>query len=126
MLTYVNTAVNAGLCLILTIAFFAVRNHPNDVCGIRFPCTLEHPWIWKRVHMAAGIAGVICCLLNLYAFLFLASTDFLILSYIGIFGPIAAGCIAAAILRSRQDRQDAQWEEQQRRDAEREESSPRF
>ena len=122
MFAYINT----GICFIITLLFFAVRNHPNGVCGIRFPCTLEHSSIWKKVHTAAGVAGLPCCLLDLYAFLYLTSDTFLVLSWIGMFAPIGAGCITAAILRNKQVRQEEQWEDEQRKAAEREESSPGF
>lgn len=117
---------NTGLCFINTIVFFAVRNHPNSVCGFRVPCTLEHPLIWKKVHITAGVAGLPCCLFDLYAFFYLSSDIFLILSWIGVIAPIGAGCIAAAILRNVQVKQEEQEEETQRKAAEREESSPRF
>lgn len=122
MFAYINT----GLCLFITIAFFAVRNHPNGICGIRIPCTLEHPSVWKKTHIAACAAGLPCLLLDLFALLYLTLELALILSWIGITVPIGAGCITAAILQSRQDKQEAQLEEQQRRAAEREESSPKL
>lgn len=122
MFAYINT----GLCYFITIAFFVVRNHPNGVCGFRVPCTLEHPAIWKKTHIAACVAGLPCCLLDLFALLYLPIDRALILSWVGIFAPIGVGCITAAILQSRQDKQQEQREEQQRKAAEREESSPKF
>lgn len=123
---YTYSYLNMGLCFLFTIVYFAVRNHPNGVCGIRFSCTLEHPAIWKKVHTAAGVAGLPCCLLDLYAFLSLSGDVFLILSGISIIVPISVGCIAAAILRNKQDKQEELQEDAQRKAAEREESSPRF
>lgn len=122
MFAYINT----GLCFLFTILFFSVRNHPNGICGIRVSCTLENPMIWKKVHITAGVAGLPCCLLDLYALLSLPGDDYLILSWIGVITPIVAGCIAAAILRSIQDKQQEQEEETQRKAAEREENIPRF
>lgn len=118
--------INMGICFILTIAFLAVRNHPNAVCGFRVTCTLKHPSIWRKVHIAAGVAGLPCCLLDLYALFSLPNDAFLILSWVGIVVPISTGCIATAILRNRQERQEEQLEEQQRKAAEQEDSSPRY
>lgn len=118
--------LNTGLCFIITIICFAVRNHPNGLCGFRVPCTLEHPHIWKKVHIFTSVAGLPCCLLDLYALLYLSSDVFLMLSWIGIIVPIGVGCTTAAILRNRQDKLEEQQEEQQRKTAEREETSPRF
>lgn len=122
MFAYLNTA----LCFLFTIIFFAIRNHPNGLCGIRVRCTMENTQIWKKVHTIASVAGIPCCLLDLYALLFLTSDSFLILSWIGVIAPIGAGCITAAILRNIQDKQEEQEEERQRKAAEQEESSPKF
>lgn len=120
MFAYINT----GLCFLFTILFFLVRNRPNGVCGIRVTYTLEHPDIWKKTHLAAFIAAIPCCLLDGYALWQLSYDTLLILSWIGLFFPIVTGCIVAAILGNRQDKMDDAWEEQQRKEAERQESFP--
>lgn len=111
--------VNMALCFFITISFGALRNRPNGVCGIRISYTLDYPHIWRKTHIAGSLAGIPCCLADLCSLQILSPDAFLIVTFICLAFPLVVGCVVAAILGNRQIKQEAEQEEQQRREAER-------
>lgn len=114
--------INMSLCFFFTICFGALRNRPNGVCGIRVSYTLDYPHIWRKTHIASSLSGIPCCLADLWCLQTLSPDAFLIVTILCLAFPLVVGCVVAAILGNRQIRQDAEQEDQQRREAEREES----
>lgn len=122
MLDYITLIIS----ILFTPLFFAVRNHPNGVAGIRVSYTLDYPDIWKRVHTLTGGINAVFNVIALSS-LFTA-TGFLrtaIIWFCFLF-PTASGCVYTFILGSKRTKEEHIREENERRQAEKKETDIRI
>lgn len=110
------------LSLLLTPLYFAVRNRPNGVCGIRVSYTLDYPDIWKKVHTLTGVTSAIFNVIEAIALFTTSGFTFAFILFICLIFHFVPGCIYARLLGSKREREEYQQEEQERRQAEAEES----